>query len=171
MPEGDCGGVPLPLWEMEPVPDADAPAERDGVGAAVTVGEALTVELGVSEGVPVPESVGDAVSAPLREGVAVPVLLSDALPDTEGEAPRVSDAVVLALTVELAGISCDYVAYMIATGATVMITEPLPRSLPKSATTQPKQKNSASRKTSGKRRRSGQSTSRAGKPKKSAGRR
>ena len=49
--------VALPLSEVDPELEADAPTVTEGVGEEVTVVLALTVEVGVSGGVPDRKSV------------------------------------------------------------------------------------------------------------------
>ena len=77
VPVPDCVplpvGVPLGLWlavalllsEMEPVLEALAPAEREGVLLPLTVLLLLTVEEGVGAAVPVPDCVPLPVGVPL----------------------------------------------------------------------------------------------------------
>ena len=101
VPDRDCNGVADPLGVAAAELEGDAPAERDDVGEADSVELPLFVELGVSLPVGVPVGVGEGVSVPLTKGDCVELLLRDALPEVEGDAPRVSDAVPLVIAVEL----------------------------------------------------------------------
>ena len=97
VPDRDCDGVADPLGVAVAEMEGDSPAERDDVGEADSVELPLFVELGVS----LPVGVGEGVSVPLTKGDCVELLLRDALPEVEGDAPRVSDAVPLVIAVEL----------------------------------------------------------------------
>jgi len=74
--EGLTGGVLLPLWELLPLLDAEAPADREPVGEADSVEEADNVEESVAWPVPVPLP------------VALPVGLTDPVGVTERDADR-----------------------------------------------------------------------------------
>jgi hypothetical protein len=58
-------GVSVPLSEVEPVVEADAPDVREGVGDALFVLLPLTVDEGVFGAVPVPVPVGVEVGVPV----------------------------------------------------------------------------------------------------------
>ena len=96
------GGVPLLDSELLPVWDGEAPLVREGVGEALTVELAESVEEGVEAAVPVPLVEGVPVEVP--EGVwdAVALLEKDVLGVLLAEAPGLSEAVGEADTVELA---------------------------------------------------------------------
>jgi len=99
---GVCGAVALALRELEPVLEADAPEESDGVGDELVAELPLRVVEGVTEAVPVPVLVGVTVGVPLLVELAVTLLLNDAEPVLEDDAPAVSEGVGDELVVLLA---------------------------------------------------------------------
>jgi hypothetical protein len=96
-----AAAVTLALNEVEGVNEGEAPAVSDAVGEALSVELALTVVDGVGVGVPEQVGVLDPVGEPVcvGEAVALPLWLTLAVLDCD--APRVSDAVEEALSVEL----------------------------------------------------------------------
>ena len=95
------GGVALLERETEGVFEADAPADRLGVGESVRVVLSLWVLLGVIEEVPVEELVGEPVGVGVGETDAVFVELNDSEPELETDAPGEREAVGVSVSVEL----------------------------------------------------------------------
>jgi hypothetical protein len=93
LPVGVCEGVGDALKLVLPDSEGEAPAERDAVGDRVAVLEPLTVVDGVGSGVAVPLTVGLPVALPVGVCEGVGDALKLVLPEPEGEAPAVRDAV------------------------------------------------------------------------------
>jgi hypothetical protein len=92
----------LPLSDVLPVLEGEAPRLSAAVGDRVAVELALAVEDGVGAGVLVPVAVADPVAVCEVVGAAVVLLLKDVLALLEGLAPGLSDDVWDSVTVELA---------------------------------------------------------------------
>jgi hypothetical protein len=99
---GVGGGVALPDSDVLPVWEAEAPQDSDAVGDCDWVELADWVVLGVRGPVPVPLPVQVPVGVPVGVGGGVPLLDREVLPVEEAEAPADSEAVGVAVTVELA---------------------------------------------------------------------
>ena len=71
------GGVPLLERELLGVLEAEAPLVREGVGEALTVELAESVEEGVKDPVPVPLEVGVPVAVPVAAVFVRPGIFTD----------------------------------------------------------------------------------------------
>jgi hypothetical protein len=97
---GEGAAVALPDCDVLPEFDGEAPAVNDAVGEDEAVELALSVLLGVASGVEELEPVGDPVGVCVGEGSAETLPDCEALPVALALAPRDSELVGEALTVE-----------------------------------------------------------------------
>ena len=99
---GVGAGEALPLREVLPVFEGEAPAVKEAVGEALCVLLADNVEVGVTAAVPLAVPVEDAVGVGVGVGAPEALPLREVLPVLLALAPAVKDAVGEDETVELA---------------------------------------------------------------------